>query len=200
MSARMPAGTLLDSIHSKPLAAVGAISEIALAAAPAPAVVLAALSIQAVASGVLTPAVAAITLGKRQEFGQAAGYNVRYAPIGLGHRCRDNRTGRLSVITARALHLSGGGRPHCPACTRLAVAREAKTRDTNGRDQRALSSGLGAPILPNPYDLEAFRAHQFTSWPIMLYSPRKARRACRRDCGDSRRFTSPSRAPRRALA
>ena len=75
----MPAGTLVDSIHSKPLAAAGAISGIVLvivlAAVPAPAIVLAAVSIQAVASGVLTPPVAAITLAlsKRQEFGERPG-------------------------------------------------------------------------------------------------------------------------------
>lgn len=89
MTTQVPAGALVDAIHSKPLAAGGAISAIVVAAgmiavAPGTAVVIAALAIQAIASGVLTPAIASITLAlsRRKELGERLGNNVRYAAIG----------------------------------------------------------------------------------------------------------------------
>ena len=89
MAAQVPAGALVDLMHSKPLAAGSAIVGIVaaawlIAAAPVPPTVIAALGIQAIASGVLTPAIAAITLAlsRHKELGERLGKNVRYAAIG----------------------------------------------------------------------------------------------------------------------
>jgi hypothetical protein len=89
MTAQVPAGALVDLMRSKPLAAGGAIVAIVAAAgliagAPVLPTVIAALAIQAAASGVLTPAIAAITLAlsRHKELGERLGKNVRYAAIG----------------------------------------------------------------------------------------------------------------------
>ncbi|MBV8401034.1 MAG: MFS transporter [Acetobacteraceae bacterium] len=91
IAAQVPAGAAVDAIPSKPLAAGVAVLAISIAAAaialmPVPWVVMAALVLQTVASCMLTPAIAAITLAlsHQEQFGERLGYNVRFAAIGTG--------------------------------------------------------------------------------------------------------------------
>lgn len=89
LAAQVPAGALVDATASKPRAAGAAIlaivaAVIAIGLVPVPMVVLAALIVQNVASCVLTPAIAAITLtlSHQDRLGERFGNNVRFAAIG----------------------------------------------------------------------------------------------------------------------
>jgi hypothetical protein len=89
--AQVPAGALVDPIHSKPVAARIAVVAIAAAAViialvPALPAVVGALALQAAASCMLTPAIASITLALTHQdgLGERLGYNVRFAAIGAG--------------------------------------------------------------------------------------------------------------------
>ncbi len=89
MVAQVPAGLLVDAMHSKPHAAGAAILAIMCAAMvigvwPLPVPVLAAEILQGAASSMLGPAIAAITLAlaNKDVLGERLGLNMRYAAIG----------------------------------------------------------------------------------------------------------------------
>ncbi|MBV8870303.1 MAG: MFS transporter [Acetobacteraceae bacterium] len=91
LAAQVPAGALVDAIPGKPAAARIGILAVAAAAViigfvPALPTVLVALTLQASASCLLTPAIASITLAlsHQDQFGERLGYNVRFAAIGAG--------------------------------------------------------------------------------------------------------------------
>ncbi len=87
--AQLPAGALVDAVHAKRLAAMGALALTALSAAilgvwPAALFVWSAQALHAVAGTVLTPAIAAITLRLcgHVAFGASLGGNARWASLG----------------------------------------------------------------------------------------------------------------------
>jgi MFS family permease len=91
LAGQMPGGALVDAARSKKLAAAWSaaaigLSGLALAASPVFAVVLAAEIVHALASCVLGPAIAAITLGLVDDghVGVRFGRNVRFASVGNG--------------------------------------------------------------------------------------------------------------------
>ena len=89
MAAQIPGGALIDATPHKRLAAGCCIGMVAMAALliarfPAPGIVLAAQMMEGMASAVLIPAIAAITLALTQHgaLGERFGKNVRFAALG----------------------------------------------------------------------------------------------------------------------
>src|SRR6516225_2088389 len=89
MASQIPAGALVDTVHSKRMAAAAAIAGIGLSALmialwPNLLAINAAEALHSFASAVLGPAIAALTLAlvDPSEFGERLGRNARYAAIG----------------------------------------------------------------------------------------------------------------------
>ncbi|MEJ0018087.1 MAG: MFS transporter [Acetobacteraceae bacterium] len=88
---QLPAGALVDAVHNKRTAVSGALLAVATAALllaflPTPLPVMVAQMLHAVASCVLTPAIAAISLqlAGHAALGERLGRNARYASVGNG--------------------------------------------------------------------------------------------------------------------
>lgn len=86
---QLPGGMLVDQIHAKRYAAAGAllvmgIAAVALSVSPSPTTVWGAEAGHALASCVMTPAIAALTLSVcgHDDFGERLGLNTRYAALG----------------------------------------------------------------------------------------------------------------------
>ena len=89
MAAQIPGGALVDAVHHKRIAVAVCVTMVAMAALiiarfPTPWPVLAAQIMQGMASAVLIPAIAAITLAlsRHDALGERFGKNVRFAALG----------------------------------------------------------------------------------------------------------------------
>ncbi|HEX3574549.1 MAG TPA: MFS transporter [Rhodopila sp.] len=104
---QLPGGMLVDQVHAKRYAAAGALvvmglSAVALCLAPSVPVVWGAEIGHALASCVMTPAIAALTLSVcgHDTFGERLGSNTRYAALG--------NAGAAAVLGAAASYISQG--------------------------------------------------------------------------------------------